>query len=129
MTALMILALFLQQPNLEQQAKLSLDKADKALSEARQAYARHEIDLTKTLIQEMEVDVETAQNSLAATGKDARRRPKPFKLGEQKTHDMLKRIATFENDMDLDDRAMLEPAKNKIQEVHDSWFSGIMRPK
>ncbi len=129
MTALLILALFLQQPNLEQKARLSLDKADKALTEARSAYSRREIDLTKTLVIEMQQDVTTAQSSLAETGKDARRRPKHFKLGEQKTHDLLKRIASFENEMDVDDRVILEPAKTKIQEVHDSWLLGIMGDK
>lgn len=129
MTALVIFALLLQQPNLEQQARLSLDRADKALTEARSAYSRHEMDLTKTLVLQMETDVETARESLAETGKDARRRPKHFKFGEMRTRDLLKRIASFENEMELEDRPLLVEAKNKVQEVHDSWLLGIMGDK
>lgn len=120
------LLLLFQQPNLEQQARLSLDKADKALTEARQAYAKHEIDLTKSLVKEFQADVEAAQTALAGTGKDARRKPKHFKYGEFKTREMLKHLTSFENDMDLDDRGILTPARASVQEVHDGWLLGIM---
>lgn len=126
--ALTFLLLF-QQPSLEQQARLSLDKADKALAEARQSYAKHELDATKTLIQQVEVDVQAAQTALAGTGKDARRKPKQFKYGEVKTRDMLKHLSAFENEMDLDDRSLLASAKASVQEVHDAWLLGIMGAK
>jgi hypothetical protein len=122
----LIFLLLFQQPNLEQQARLSLDKADKALTEARQAYARHELDLTKALVKEVQADVEAAQAALTETGKDARRKPKQFKYGEVKTREMLKHITAFEDEMDLDDREILAPARASVQEVHDAWLLGIM---
>jgi hypothetical protein len=128
-TSLVLIAILLQQPNLEQQARAALDKADLALTEARAEYAKHDLEKTKAAIAEMQVDVELAQKSLADTGKDARRRPKHFKYGEVKSRDMLKRIAALEHDMDLEDREMLAAAKAKVQEVHDAWLLGIMGAK
>ncbi len=129
MTWLTLLVILFQQPNLEQQARLSLDKADKALSEARAAYDKRDLELTKSLVREMLTDVQLAEKSLADTGKDARRRPKQFKLGEMRTREMLKRIDSLENDMDIDDRAFVAEAKIKVQAIHDEWLLGIMGAK
>jgi hypothetical protein len=128
-TPLVLLAILFQQVNLEQQARMALDKADKALTEAKAAYATHDLEKTKALVQEMLADVVLAEKSLADTGKDARRRPKHFKYGETKTREMLKRIDSLENDMDIDDREPVVAAKLKVQEIHDEWLLGIMGAK
>jgi hypothetical protein len=126
---LVVFAFLFQQPNLEQQARQSLDKADKALADARAAYEKHDLDLTKSCIQEMLNNVELAEKSLADTGKNARRKPKPFKLGETRTREMLKHIDSLENDMDIDERPFVAAAKVRVQEIHDEWFNGIMGAK
>jgi hypothetical protein len=126
---LWIALLFQQVGGLEQQAHLALDKADRALTEARSAYAGHDMDKVKALIREMIDDLVVAQKSLADTGKDARKRPKQFKYGETKTREMLKRIDSLENEMDIDDREEVAAAKVKVQEIHDEWLLGIMGAK
>jgi hypothetical protein len=126
---LTLLFTLFQPQNLELQARQSLDKADKALTEARAAYAKHDLDLTKTLVQEMVTDLESAAKALTDTGKDARRRPKQFKLGETRTREMLKRIDALENEMDIDERSFLAEAKVKVQAIHDEWLLGIMGAK
>jgi hypothetical protein len=119
----------MQQVNLEQQARLALEKADKALTEAKAAYAKHDLEQTRADIQEMLTEVVLAEKSLTDTGKNARRRPKQFKYGETPTREMLKRIDSLENDMDIDDRAPVADAKVKVQEIHDQWLLGIMGAK
>jgi hypothetical protein len=126
---LVLAAILMQQVNLEQQAHQALDKADKALTEAKAAYAAHDLEKTKALVQEMLADVVLAEKSLIGTGKDARRRPKQFKYGETKTREMLKRIDSLENDMDIDEREPVAAAKVKVQEIHDEWLLGIMGAK
>ena len=129
MTALALLVILFQQPNLEQQARLSLDKADKALAEAKSAYANHDLELTRKSVETMLGEVLAAEKSLADTRKDARRSPKQFKLGEMRTREMLKRIDSLENDMDIDERAFVAEAKVKVQAIHDEWLLGIMGAK
>jgi len=128
-TSLALLVILFQQPNLEQQARLSLDKADKALAEAKSAYANHDLELTRKLVETMLTEVEAAEKSLADTRKDARRSPKQFKFGEMRTREMLKRIDSLENDMDIDERAFVAEAKVKVQAIHDEWLLGIMGAK
>lgn len=129
MIQLVLAAILMQQVNLEQQAHQALDKADKALTEAKAAYAAHDLEKTKALVQEMLADVVLAEKALVGTGKDARRRPKQFKYGETKTREMLKRIDSLENDMDIDEREPVAAAKVKVQEIHDEWLLGIMGAK
>jgi hypothetical protein len=129
MTAFILFAILWQQPSLEQQARQSLDKADKALTDAKAAYATHDVPQTKKLIAEMLTGVEAAEKALSETGKNARKRPKDFKLGEMRTREMLKRIDSLENDMDLDDRQFVVEAKVKVQEIHDEWLLEIMGAK
>jgi hypothetical protein len=125
----LIALLFFQQVSLEQQARQALDKADKALTEAKSANAGHDLEKVKALVQEMLNDLVLAEKALADTGKDARKRPKQFKYGETKTREMLKRIDSLENDMDIDDREQVAAAKVKVQEIHDEWLLGIMGAK
>jgi hypothetical protein len=124
-----LLLILVQQPNLEQQARLSLDKADKALADAKAAYAKHDMEVTRSSIQTMLAEVESAEKALADTRKDARRNPKHFKLGEMRTREMLKRIDSLENDMDIDERSFVAEAKVKVQAIHDEWLLGIMGAK
>jgi hypothetical protein len=126
---LLVMALLFQSPNLEQQAKQAIDKADRTLTEAKAAYSARDLEKTKALIEEMVASVELAEKALADTGKDARRRPKQFKYGETKTREMLKRIDSLENDMDIDERAEVAAAKQKVQAIHDEWLLGIMGAK
>jgi hypothetical protein len=77
----------------------------------------------------MLAEVESAEKALADTRKDARRNPKHFKLGEMRTREMLKRIDSLENDMDIDERSFVAEAKVKVQAIHDEWLLGIMGAK
>jgi len=112
--------------NLERRAKLALENADHALSAARSAYAKQDTTATTASLKELEESIEVAQGALEDTGKDPRHRPKAFKLGESHTRELLRRMESFENEMDLDDRKMLDSAKAKLNEANEAWLLGIM---
>ncbi len=114
------------EPNPERRAKLALENADAALTAARDAYAKQDNSLTATSLKELEDSVELARQSLEETGKDPRRRPKAFKYGESHTRELMRRMDSLENAMDIDDRKLLESAKNKLREVNEAWLLGIM---
>ena len=114
------------EPNPERRAKLALENADAALTAARDAYAKQDNSLTTASLKELEDSVELARQSLEETGKDPRRRPKAFKYGESHTRELMRRMDSLENAMDIDDRKLLESAKNKLREVNEAWLLGIM---
>ena len=114
------------EPNLERRAKLALENADVSLTGARDAYAKQDLERTAGQLKEVEESIELARESLAETGKDPRRRPKAFKSGEGRTRELIRRMDSLENAMDLDDRKLLAGAKAKLHEVHEEWLLGIM---
>jgi hypothetical protein len=117
------------EPNLEKRARLALANAETALNEAKSAYMKGDVKAAAENLEEMRQSVEIAQASLVETGKDARKRSKPFKYGEGKTREMLRHIDALENSMDIDDRKIIEAPKAKVQQVHDAWLLGIMGDK
>jgi len=114
------------EPNPERRAKLALENADAALTAARDAYAKQDSALTATSLKELEDSIELARQSLEETGKDPRRRPKAFKYGESHTRELMRRMDSLENAMDLDDRKLLDRARTKLREVNEAWLLGIM---
>ena len=117
------------EPNLEKRSQLALDNALAAYKAARQAYEHGESDKVATAVAEIQESVDLANTSLAKTGKDPRRSPKWFKKAEIETRELLKHLDAFEHDMSFSDRAMLEPVKAKVQQVHDELLVGLMEGK
>jgi hypothetical protein len=68
-------------------------------------------------------------DSLIKTRKDPRKSPKWFKKAEIETRDLLRSMESFEHDMSFNDRAMLEEAKERVQQIHDNLLTGLMEGK
>jgi hypothetical protein len=112
--------------DLGKRSKLALDNAEAALKSAREAYNNDQKDRLKAAVEELLESVNLASDSLKATGKNPRRSPKWFKQAEIATRDLLKRMDTFQHDMNFDDRNVLDKAKARTQEVHDELLLGLM---
>jgi len=117
------------EPNLEKRAMLALDNAAAALAKVRDAYAKGDNSRVEAAAKEIQESVELAQTSLHETGKNPRKRPKWFKRAEGSTRDLLRRLDAFQQSMDLTDRAMLDAAKAKVQQVHDDLLLGVLEGK
>jgi hypothetical protein len=117
------------EPNLEKRSKLALDNAVAALKEAREAYKAGDMQKVTAKASEVQESAELAFTSLVKTGKDPRKSPKWFKRAEIESRDLLRSIETLEHDMSLDDRVILEKAKEKVRQVHDDLLTGLMEGK
>ena len=119
----------LAERDLGRRSKLALDNAEAALKAARGAYDLGDTEKVAAGIGEIVESVDLASDSLNQTGKNPRNSPKWFKQAEIQTRDLLKRLDTFQRDMSFSDRPMLDKAKNRVQEVHDSLLLGLMEGK
>jgi len=120
------LRMVMAEQDLGKRSKLALDNAEAALKSAREAYNNDQKDRLKAAVEELLESVNLASDSLKATGKNPRRSPKWFKQAEIATRDLLKRMDTFQHDMNFDDRNVLDKAKARTQEVHDELLLGLM---
>jgi hypothetical protein len=114
------------EPNLEKRSKLALTIADQAISEAREAYSKEDMNATKARLAEVLESVELAQAALVATGKKPGKSPGPYKYAETKSRELIKRLEGLKHDMDSSERELVEPVQNKVQEIHDAWLDGIL---
>jgi hypothetical protein len=117
------------EPNLERRSKLALENAQDALKAARDAYAKGDYAQVKARAAEIADSVVLADASLRATGKNPRKSPKWFKRAEIVTRNLLRRLDAFQQEMDVNDRSLLDPVKTKVQQVHDSLLLGVMEGK
>jgi hypothetical protein len=118
-----------QEPNLERRSELALENADSSLSEARTAYDLGDLEKTKAAIGEVRESVDLAYESLTETGKDARRKPKFFKRAELTTRELLRRLEGLREGMSYQDRPLLKPTWDRVNEIHDALLARIMGKK
>lgn len=117
------------EPNLEKRSGKALDNAAAALKSARDAYDKGDSAAVAAAAAEISDSVELAWTSLQQTGKNPRRSPKWFKRAEIATRDLARRVENFQLEMSYTDRAVLDPVKAKIHQVHDDLLVGLMEGK
>ncbi|MGA2115799.1 MAG: hypothetical protein ABSH56_13745 [Bryobacteraceae bacterium] len=117
------------EPNLDRRAKLALDNAAAALTAARHSYENGDIQTASALSAEIGDSVTLAYDSLVSTGKDPRKSPRWFKYAEIQTRDLLRRLETFDLDMNATDRSLLGKVKETVLEVHEHLLQGLMEGK
>ena len=105
------------EPNLEKRSRLALANA---------AYAVQNMKATESKLGEVRESVELAQAALIASGKKPGKSPGPYKYAETKSRELLRRLEGLKQEMDLADRAVIEPVQNRVQEIHDAWLDGIL---
>ncbi len=117
------------EPKLEKRARLALENAMAKLQAARDAYQKNDAAGLKANVAEIQESVDLAYTSLTETHKDPRRSPKWFKYAEIQTRDLLRKLDTFQQDMDFQDRPLLDKVKEDVQQVHEKLLLGLMEGK
>ncbi len=117
------------EPNLEKRSRLALENARTAYQAARDAVQKGDMDQLKASAQEVQDSVDLAYQSLEQTGKNARSSPRYFKSAEQETSDLARRLDSLQQDLDYQDRPLLDKVKARVQEVHDSLLLQLVEGK
>ena len=112
--------------NLEKRSKLALDNAASALRSAREAYQAGDTATVTAKTDEVGESVDLAYNSLTETGKNPRKSPKWFKHAEMETRELTRRLEDFAQQMNYNDRAILDKIRARVEQVHDELLTGLM---
>lgn len=112
--------------NLEKRSKLALDNAATALKSAREAYQAGDTATVTAKADEIGESVDLAFNSLTETGKNPRKSPKWFKHAEMETRELTRRLEDFAQQMNYNDRAILDKIRARVEQVHDELLTGLM---
>jgi hypothetical protein len=119
----------LAERDMGKRSKLALDNAGSAIKAARAAFEKGENAKVESAAAEVRESVDLAYDSLKSTGKDARKSPKWFKHAEIETRDLLKKLDTLQQDLNFQDRAVLNETKTRVQQVHDELLLELMEGK
>ena len=116
------------EPNLEKRSEKALVYAGELLTAMRAELDRNDVEKIKGQLIEFQEAVDLSVDSLAATGKNARRNPKYFKRAELRLRELLRRLDTFKRDMSFDDRPVLDDVlahvAKKIEALVDATLRG-----
>jgi len=118
-----------EEPNLERRSERALANANQAIDAARDAYLAGDLGKTRSALEQVTESVDVCQQALKDTGKNPRRSPKYFKRAELSIRKLLWRLKSLEPDFNVEDRAWLESAERRLQQVHDELLAGIMSKK
>jgi hypothetical protein len=114
------------EPNAEHRARLAVDYAAVAEHRAENAYSDGDLDQLRSHLKDMVDSMIVARDSFVASGKKPGRSPGPYKYAEMHSQELLIRLNDLEQKMDASERDIVNGAKIQVQEIHDSWFEGIM---
>jgi uncharacterized coiled-coil DUF342 family protein len=117
------------EPNLEKRAKAALEYANTAITVSRQAYMDSDYKQAMASLNEVRTAADLALESLNATGKNARRSPKPFKNAEKQINELIRRLNSLETDFGVDDRPAVQQVVQRLSEIHDELIVRIMGKK
>ena len=116
------------EPNPEKRSDLALENANQAIDEARTAYNAGDLKKTDAELNEVRESVNISLEALEESGKKPRN-SKYYKNAEIKLRHLLRRLAGFRDEMNVEDRKPVEDTTARVQEVHDLLLTAIMSKK
>lgn len=132
MTAILIVMLALDlasirnEPNPEHRCELAIDYANTALDAAKEAFNAGTGAKMQAALDEVAASVDLAYESLAG---EPHRNTRAIKKAEQRTRLLLRRLDSFRQVVDFDDRAKVDPVRDRVSAAHDNLLNGIMKKK
>ena len=117
------------EPNLEHRSQLSLEYATTACTMLKEAYEKGEGGAWRKNLQEISDAADLSKDSLAASGKIARKDPKAFKRAELSLRQVLRRLDGFRDFVGAQDRAAVEQVRDHLRAIHDDLLKEIMGRK
>jgi hypothetical protein len=116
------------EPDLEKRSELALVNADRAIDEARQAYTDGNDTAEHAALLEVQESVEASYDALEHTNK-APRKSKYYKNAELKVRALIRRLASFREDVGFEARQTVDAVIQKLSDVHDQLINDVMSKK
>ena len=113
------------EPDLEKRSELALANADRAIDEAKQAYNNGNDKAEQTALVEVQESVEACYDALEHTNK-APRKSKYYKSAELKVRALIRRLASFRDEVGVDTRQSVDAVMKKLSDVHDQLVNDVM---
>jgi hypothetical protein len=113
------------EPALDRRSELALANADRAIDDARKAYADGDGSAQKAALDEIQESVQVSFSALDQMhGKP--RNSKYYKHAELKTRALIRRLNGFREEVGFESQQSIDAVVKSVSEVHDRLVDAIM---
>ena len=116
------------EPDLEKRSELALANADHAIDEAKEAYTNGNDKAEQAALVEVQESVQASYDALERTNK-APRKSKYYKNAELKVRALIRRLASFREEVEFETRQSVDAVIKKLSDVHDQLVNDVMSKK
>ena len=116
------------EPDLEKRSELALANADHAIDEAKEAYTNGNDKAEQAALVEVGESVAASYEALEHTNK-APRKSKYYKNAELKVRALIRRLASFREEVEFETRQSVDTVIKKLSDVHDQLITDVMSKK
>ena len=108
-----------------QRARMAMDNANDQLGSASKSYKTGGLAAARAALDEVLDSVKLAKQSLDQTGRNPRN-SNDYKDLELKTRALLKRLGSLVESMSFQEREVLKPLVDELQEIHEDTLMAVM---
>ena len=113
------------EPDLDRRSELALASADKEMDAARQAYNGGDEKAQQQALLQVRELVDVSYDALEHSNR-APRKSKYYKNAELKLKALLRRLNSFRDQVNFENREAVEAVAKRVSEVHDEVLAAIM---
>jgi hypothetical protein len=123
------LAAIKAEPSADKRAAKALDQAGQTLNSIRDHLPQLSLVELKQELDEFRQAMDLTVDSLSATGKNPAKNPKEFKKTELTLRIYMRKLKTLEHDLNVEERPLIAPILQRVEQIQDDLVQGIMRKK
>jgi len=116
------------EPDLEKRSELALAEADQHIDDARKAYSAGDDKAATAALDEVAIAVDVSYDALEHAHTPPRK-SKYYKRAELKVRALMRRLASFRDEVGFDARPSVEAVIKKLSDVNDQLVADIMSKK
>ena len=113
----------------EKRAGRALEHAGQMLNSIREHFSELSVSQIRQELDEFQEAMDLTVDSLTATGKNPAKNPKEFKKTELTLRIYMRKLKTLEHDLNIEDRPLIAPILQRVEQIQDGLVQGIMRKK
>ena len=113
-------------PDLEKRSQFALEFARRSVDPMVKAYLEGDSERGESLLDQIQQAVELSLESLKATGKVPRKKPKHFKRAEIETRNLLRDLDGARAELGYDQREYLDSVHDRVSAINSELLLGIM---
>ena len=119
----------LQEPDLEKRSRAAIEFALSRVDGVLKLYVDGKPDGGRAELDQMVTAAQVSRDALAQTGKNPRKKAKPFKRAEIGTRRLITELERLRKDLTFEERPDVDPIIERLEAINQELLDAIMQKK